>query len=290
MQFNDLLDAASIDPKEVLILRHRPQETELREVLPWLASESPDIFNAYQQTQGPIVEKSMTRAKFVASFIGHKAGKAVFIGLYKVGDTTPLSFKQFWEVGANLKLKEFGMRGMSAERDTTLWFELTQIDFRLDWKGKLIVLWPGIERSWYRWADRKGNELQIHAIVEDSILDRQMPEWNRLTVSWKKLGILPTRWRDKLREWKGIYFILDARDGKGYVGSAYGDENLLGRWDNYAASGHGDNKRLLERDPKTFLFSILQRVSPDMEPSDVQDLETSWKVRLHTREFGLNGN
>ena len=62
MELNDLLIAQSIDPKEVLVLRHRPSEPELRKVLPWLAAEKPDFYNAYQQTQGPKVEKAMMRA------------------------------------------------------------------------------------------------------------------------------------------------------------------------------------------------------------------------------------
>jgi hypothetical protein len=36
--------------------------------------------------------------------------------------------------------------------------------------------------------------------------------------------------------------------------------------------------------------SILQRVSPDMEPAEIILLESSWKDRLHTREFGMNEN
>ena len=79
--------------------------------------------------------------------------------------------------------------------------------------------------------------------------------------------------------------------GKGYVGSAYGEENLLGRWLNYSLSGHGDNRLLRTREGKNFRFTILQRVSPDLEPRDVIKLESSWKERLHTRKpFGLNDN
>ena len=57
MQFNDLLHGREIDPASVLALHHRPHEPVLRRVLPWLAAEKPDVFNAYQQTQGPKLEK-----------------------------------------------------------------------------------------------------------------------------------------------------------------------------------------------------------------------------------------
>ena len=53
---------------------------------------------------------------------------------------------------------------------------------------------------------------------------------------------MPKRWQATLAEWRGIYYIFDVSDGRGYVGSAYGTDNLLGRWRNYAASGHGGNR------------------------------------------------
>ena len=118
-----------------------------------------------------------------------------------------------------------------------------------------------------------------------------MPEWDEIKVSWKELSFLPTRWKSALSQWRGIYFIFDSSDGKGYVGSAYGENNLLGRWLNYAASGHGGNHLLRQRDPHTFKFTILQRVSPDMDATAVIQLESSWKRRLHTSApFGLNDN
>lgn len=51
MHFNDLLTAKGIDPKRVLVFRHTPKEPQLRKVLPWLAAEKPDVYNAYQQVQ-----------------------------------------------------------------------------------------------------------------------------------------------------------------------------------------------------------------------------------------------
>ena len=118
-----------------------------------------------------------------------------------------------------------------------------------------------------------------------------MPDWNELDLGWHEINLLPRPWRLALSHWRGIYYIFDTSDGKGYVGSAYGAENLLGRWRNYAASGHGGNTLLRRREPKTLRFSILQRVSPDMDATDVIRLEATWKDRLHTRApIGLNDN
>ena len=133
--------------------------------------------------------------------------------------------------------------------------------------------------------------MPVLAILQDSALDAAMPHWDEISLTWEQLGVLPTRWKSVLSQWPGIYYIFDTLDGKGYVGSAYGDGNLLGRWLNYAASGHGGNAQLRRRDPKNFRFTILQRVSPDMEAEDVIRLENTWKERLHTRQlFGLNDN
>jgi hypothetical protein len=74
MNLNDLLRGRGIDPEQVLVFRHRPSEPELNKVLPWLAAEKPDVFNAYQQTQTEKLEKAMLGAAYVASFIGREAG------------------------------------------------------------------------------------------------------------------------------------------------------------------------------------------------------------------------
>jgi hypothetical protein len=289
MELNDLLAKKGIDPKGVLVLRHRPQARELHKVLPWLAAERPDTFNAYQQAQRPRVEKAMQKADYVASFIDHGAGKALFIGLYRRGKFRPLTFEQYWKIPANIEMRKFDLRGfVKGERDFVLWFDLAPTDFYKDWKGRLVVDWPGLERSWWRWADR--NVIPISTIHPRSILDKEMQRWDELCFTWDELKVLPTTWKSALRQWRGIYFIFDESDGQGYVGSAYGTDNLLGRWLNYAARGHGGNKELRKRVAASFRFTILERVSPDMEAADVIRLEASWKDRLHTREFGMNEN
>ena len=183
MEFNDLL--GDIDPNDVIVFRHRPKEPKLRKILPWLVEEKPDIFNAYQQTQGPKVEKAMLQAKYVASFIGHKAGKAIFVGLFKNNGHKPLSYNQQWRTPALVELKtKYGTSGMDDKDKSCLWFDLVCLDFLAGWKGKLIVNWPGKELSWWRWANR--NKFEILAITEDSTFDRKMPKWNQMNLNWNE--------------------------------------------------------------------------------------------------------
>jgi hypothetical protein len=186
-------------------------------------------------------------------------------------------------------MKAFGMKGPEANRSSILWFDLSLTDWYAQWKGKLVVGWPPPERSWWRWAQR--NTIPVLAVLEDCALDAAMPEWDRIVLSWDELKVLPRRWRAALSQWRGIYYIFDTSDGKGYVGSAYGRDNLLGRWIAYSRKGHGGNALLLQREPRNFRFTILQRLSPDLDADDVIRIEASWKERLHTRQpQGLNDN
>ena len=118
-----------------------------------------------------------------------------------------------------------------------------------------------------------------------------MPGWESLSIDWQQLGFLPLSWQSALAQWRGIYLIIDQSDGRQYVGSACGSENILQRWRDYARTGHGGNRDLRARDPRNFVFSILQRVSPDLPETDVISIENTWKARLRSRApWGLNAN
>jgi len=291
VEFNDLLGLAGIDPSEVVIARHRPHEPALNRVFPWIVTERPDLFRAYQQFHAKATEGALKKAKYFAAFIRHGSGRALYAGMYRVGGCRPLTHEEFWLVPENQMLRELGMAGLKADdpREHILQFDMQPIEFREQWKGRLVIEWPGLERSWYRWADR--NRMPVLAITEDNLLVGAMPPWDGLKLTWKELNALPSAWCARLAEWRGIYFIFDEASGRGYVGSAYGGENILGRWRQYGLSGHGGNRRMRGLDPTNFRFTILQRLSPDTPSEEVIRIEGSWKDRLHTRsEHGLNDN
>lgn len=293
---NDLLSKIGINPEAVILLRHKPWETQLAKVLPWLASEKPHLFNTFQSSHGIPLERAMQKLEnrgYIASFIGHEAKKALFIGLYTIGSSRPLTIDQFWKIKANQELRDtFGMHGFTdlGNRKIIQWFNLELMpSFYSDWKGKMVVGWPPPERSWWRRAHN--NKMPILSLHEESLLDPPMPKWNEIELTWEQLKYLPTRLKSALAHWCGIYYIFDTSDRKGYVGSAYGEYNLLGRWLNYVQSGHGGNHLLKGRDPANFHFSILELVTPTMEADQIIQLENSWKNRLHTRNpHGLNDN
>jgi hypothetical protein len=295
LEFNDLLLKAGLDPEGVVVFRHkpRPEETRLRKVFSWLAAEHPDLFNAYQQTQSPRVEKMLLTASHVAAFIGDEPGRALFVGLYRVGASKPLSFEAFWAKPQHIALRDYDFQGFTADehqkRDAMLWFELEPLPTLAGWSGKLSIEWTGQEINWCRWAD--GSRFPIRSIAEESRLVAKAPDWRELVISWPELQTLPQSWREDFRRWRGVYLIFDQSDRRYYVGSAYGADNILGRWLNYARSGDGGNRLLRECDPRNFQFSVLQLVAPTEEAEAVIAAESSWKRRLHSRApFGLNDN
>ena len=299
MNFNDLLVSEGISPENTVVFRHRPTEPELRKALPWFAAEHPELFNAYQQTQASIrVENALKRLTghgYVASFIGHEPGKALFVALYSIDSSRPLTRQEFTVSAGYEDLTKLGSKTWVTDhrthedRTSIEWFELTNSDFYSHWKGKLVVEWPPPERAW--WRRSHNNNLTIRAIHEESMLDSVMPGWQSMTFTWDELQMIPTSWRERMSQWRGIYYIVDVSSNKGYVGSAYGKDNIIGRWGTYATTGHGGNKLLRGRKPSNLRFSILERVSPDLDVAEVVRIEASWKQRLNTMvPHGYNEN
>jgi hypothetical protein len=289
MQFNDLLKRHNIDPSSVLMLRHTPKEKELRRVIKQLAGEKPDLFNAFQQWHGADAEKKVQQAAYVASFIGNKPNQALFVGLYKIDGWQPLTAEEFAEKPEIKELHQvYGMNQFTGEdgRSHVLFFDLKLMDFYRHWSGRLIIDWPPPAIQWSRWAAR--GEFTINNISVDSQFDEELPPWDKISFTYNQLKTLPRNWQTALEHWRGIYYIFDTSDRKAYVGSAYGQANIMGRWRVYAETGDGGNVNMAGRNPENYVFSILERVSPDMTPTEIQRIEHSWMDRLHTRKYGLN--
>ena len=128
--------------------------------------------------------------------------------------------------------------------------------------------------------------------------DDVFPGYDCVNISWNELTRVLEKdsWKTALENQKGVYLITDVETGKKYVGSAYGEEMLLGRWRSYATNGHGGNKELkkLEFDyiKKNFRYSILEIYKSTIEDSIIIKRESWWKEILLTRDkrFGYNDN
>ncbi len=99
-----------------------------------------------------------------------------------------------------------------------------------------------------------------------------------------------------LGEVAGVYLITDTETGDQYVGSAWGEGGILGRWMAYVRSGHGGNQRLRAalgpsaRRRHALQFSILRPMPRSAPQRKVVAAEAAFKRKLGTRAHGLNAN
>ena len=155
LELNDLLIKAGYDPAQVLVMRHRPIEPEMRRVLPELAENRPELFNAYQQTQRERAENALAKARYLASFIGLNPGTATWIGLYENKGTTPMTREAFRNRPALRELSRYGSITFQKrdKREIIQHFDLERLELANDWLGRMTIGWHA-ERAWFRWADR----------------------------------------------------------------------------------------------------------------------------------------
>ncbi|TRW97478.1 GIY-YIG nuclease family protein [Paracoccus sp. M683] len=285
LTLDHLLAEMEIDPAKVVVMRHSPREPTLKRVFPGLVRTRPDLLDVYQRLQSPRAEAAMRKAGWLVSCAGESAGTAVLLGIFQITGYKVMSRPNLEQLPLQQELLQLGQSNQGW-RDTMVQFDLQHLPTEYDLR--LILSWPGKELSWYRWAHN--NTFEISSILPHAQIDPPLPDWPVLALDWKEIGTLPNSWKQALQQWRGVYHILDRDTGKGYVGSAGGEQNKLGRWRNYSQNGHGGNLGLTGVIPETLRFSILERTSPDLPSATLIALDSSWKARLSTGEFGLNRN
>ena len=103
-------------------------------------------------------------------------------------------------------------------------------------------------------------------------------------------------WRDKLSTVAGIYLISHKERPELYVGSAYGENGVWGRWKTYSKNSTGGNKGLIieheadENFGKNCYWSMLQALPLNTPKAEVIKAESLWKAKLGTRTRGQGLN
>lgn len=284
LMLNSLLVEANLDPKDCTVMLHTPKEPHFRRVFAALFLTRRHLFETYQSSHhGPATATLRGRGHTV-TFIGMEDGTCVLAGVYRVCGHNERS--QDWQrnnPAIDALSREFRIDYSIREGQT--FFDLQRTGHLEDLTGRLTIA-PRLTRAYVRLAENLNAE--IVEIARESRFDAPPPPWRNWHLSGAEIRSLGPRQTASLREWRGIYMIIDESDGQRYVGAAYGADNLLGRWQAHVGGDIGVTMELSKRNPANFRFSILERVSPDMPPEDVIALERSWMDRLHSRQFGLN--
>ena len=162
------------------------------------------------------------------------------------------------------------------------------LDNRLrDLIGKLIIDWGLGMRSWIQRAHK-----QDKPIVElrPEFKEPEFPGFLNFVSSLFRLNKLPKSWLTALQSSRGVYLLTCPKTREQYVGSATGDCGFWHRWMEYVQTGHGGNVALKSRDPSNYQVSILEVAGSASTVEDIIEMETRWKLKLQSREMGLNRN
>ena len=164
--------------------------------------------------------------------------------------------------------------------------------------GRLIVEYhKGFQYAILRGKDRI-NDFHVKEILPETYNNDDFPGYDKVNISWEDLAkkIENKSWKTALENQKGVYLITDTKEGKRYVGSAYGKNMILGRWKDYINNGHGGNKKLKELDfeyiKQNFRYSILEIFKSTTDDDTIIARENWWKDVLLTgnEKYGYNAN
>lgn len=172
--------------------------------------------------------------------------------------------------------------------------------------GKLVITWADRNTMNIVMRDKEAiSRLTVKTILEQPYdeAETEFPGYENLNLSWSELRYVLNlkTWQTALKNQKGVYLITDVATNKRYVGSAYGDTMLLGRWQSYTENGHGGNRELkslvetqgLDYVKDNFRYSILEHEKKSTTNDEaIIARESWWKEVLLTRnpQFGYNAN
>jgi hypothetical protein len=278
LYLNDILKRNGVDPKRTILIRHSLNHKRCK------SCYENNFIEDYQKIQS---KSFFNNCDFVLSFISEPGTSAKFIGFYKVGSRKPIK-TTFMPIG-------FPVPEMFSEDE--YFFDLEPLDIMADLKNRLIIEWGKATVSWKQRATNEKAVIAIQTNPKYSFLG-----YDKTVLNYTELKeimtdkILYENWHTALASVYAIYLITDKTDGKQYVGSAYGDGGLLNRWKCYIDNKHGGNKKLKEvicnypERYENFQFSILQILPKTITQEEVNKIETQFKRKLLSKEFGLNAN
>jgi hypothetical protein len=177
-----------------------------------------------------------------------------------------------------------------------LGYEFETVSQYQQYFGRVIVEYKNKAQTLIRKASGMLNDCTVTQIIEDKYEDEEFPGYEKANISWEVMNrvLKKSSWKSALQNQKGVYLITDSSTGKMYIGSAYGKDMLLGRWDAYLRNGHGGNVDLKELELKyikeNFRYSILDIFKSTVEDKFIIARESWWKETLMTRMFGYNRN
>ena len=259
----------------VKLVRHKDRRCDLYSIY----RNDREKFLEYQSTQKNDI---FSNCQYIVSFIGEDGLLARFVGIYAIKGCA---------VGkGTIDLYD-------READYNFKYQMEEVPGFDDLKERVIIRWSNAI-SWHQWIK---NEMEVVEICP-GLNYKRFTDYSELILSFEELREIVLNeykeWKIVLSAVKGVYLITDTNTGKLYVGSAYGESGIWGRWCDYVnTNGHGGNKSLAElikmnKDyaSKYFQFSILMLLPKTVTADEAISKEQLFKRKLGTNAFGLNNN
>lgn len=275
IMFNSLLSAENIDLSKVRLLRHKDNRSAKGRSPYELWRDNRPQFELYQSTQ-TIKNEAKLRADYWASFVGTPSEETLFVGLYSVNN-----FRKLEKDTAKPHAEGMDIANTCNVYDVTLLEPLS------DLIGRLVIDWGPGDRAWVQRADSQNKPINE---LRKEFKEPDFPGFLNFIEPLSRLDKLPSAWGAILRSTKGVYLLTCPKTKEQYVGSATGNEGFWHRWEEYARTGHGGNVALKSRDPSDYQVSILDVAGTSTSDSDILLMEQRWKLKLQSRDMGLNKN
>lgn len=239
------------------------------------------------------------------------------IEIFKSGDLSTMLQGQYWNYSKQKSYKEgqttIGLLKIKPNEDYWLLFHVGKITKDLNkfnsigyeyenlneydkYLGRLVIKFKNKAQTMVRKAESVLNQCEIHQILPDTFDNDIFPGYDKVNITWNELKriIVKDNWVTALQNQKGIYLITDESNGKKYVGAAYGEQMILGRWKTYIKNGHGGNKGLKKLNfshiKENFNYTILDIYKSSTDDQIILERENWWKNTLLSRKFGYNEN
>lgn len=176
-------------------------------------------------------------------------------------------------------------------------YEHEQIEKYKKYFGRLIIKFHK-NNAYVTLKGEHIDRFYVKELLPDIFDNDNFPGYDKVNISWQELSrvIEKDTWKTALQNQKGVYLITDVSNGKRYVGSAYGENMLLGRWKDYIKTGHGDNEELkklsFDHIKDKFRYSILDIFKSTTNDNIITERESWWKKVLLSRDekYGYNEN
>ena len=275
--FNQFLQDQGSDPAKTKLLRH-----DSRGVIAWRRGR--DAFGCFISFQDKKVNP-YAQSQWACHFIpgpnlADGRMTALYLGMTQILDR--------WEWnGERLPLfQDNQIIASEISGENVEAYDLKWIQEAPSRSERLLIDWGMGARAWHQWAGRQPKEiLELRMQAQEP----PFPGFSNFLSRISEIPSYPLTWLAALASVRGIYLLV-SDDGQQYVGSAYGQDGFIGRWQAYRANGHGNNRRLRDAGHRDYQVTILEVASADMSAAEIIAREGLWKERLGARAHGLNAN